>query len=660
MTRRISLFLLTLGLFVQVEAQESCNRLGRLMELVREQHLAPKKIDSSAYKSILDLYIDLVDKKSLYFTREDYKDILLVTASGNLCEFLEYTVSKTSSIVRLVPDRIERRRASNSISQNNRMYFSNKDSLVLASDKLKLEERWMDWIQYGAITRFLQDVDSLNVDEQSLSDRFQDEASRYRISSLDYAQCRYNNLMTKVSEDIHYFEFKFLEALTSYFDPHTQFLSKHDLYEMSQALSENKYSLGLSYSLNAAGELVISGIQPGGPAWFSGQLHDGDVIKSMRIADRTITEFGCSDTFELNQIIAPDKPTSVELEIFKRDGSVLALELTSAIVDNLDNVIGSHLIQGEHVYGYLHLPSFYSDFNYYGPSGCADDLSKELLFLANDKINGLIIDLRNNGGGSLAEAISMIGLFVDYGTVGILESSVGVTSLKDQHRGTIYDGPLVILVNKLSASASELFASALQDYNRAIIIGGTSFGKATTQKILNIDDLSDVKVTYGHYHRLDGTSIQGRGVIPDIMIPDRVKGFINGESDYAYHRNATKVTKKVYSREYPELPVDTLRQRSKIRVDTSGIHQISERFVAFARSQFEKDAVNISFSSMYKDQKRWRAVFDSLQIIPDTVHMPFDIESRYQNQAKNIPNLKTDTKIREAYYVLEDFLKLKE
>ncbi len=223
----------------------------------------------------------------------------------------------------------------------------------------------------------------------------------------------------------------------------------------------------------------------------------------------------------------------VELTFKTAAGVVKTIKLVLEKISDEEEKVKSYVLKTKKNIGYINLPGFYSreenieNLNY---NGCANDVSKEIIKLRKDNIEGLILDLRDNGGGSMWEAMQLAGIFIDIGPVASIKEKNGkVTFLKDPNRGTIYDDPLIVLINGQSASASEFLSATLQDYNRAIIVGGTTYGKGTAQVVLPLDtnkmDLSKkyedyVKVTQQKFYRVNGTTVQWKGVVPDIELPD--------------------------------------------------------------------------------------------------------------------------------------------
>ena len=267
----------------------------------------------------------------------------------------------------------------------------------------------------------------------------------------------------------------------------------------------------------------------------------------------------------------------MSVKVKKSDGKTETLTLYKEKLESDENLIKSFVLNGDKKIGYISLPGFYTEWEQESGQGCADDVAREIIKLKREGIKGLILDLRYNGGGSMSEALDLAGIFIEDGPISLYkerDSEPGL--LKDKNRGTIFDEPLVIMVNKFSASASEILAAALQDYNRALIVGGKSYGKASGQIILPLDinyNLSSsnsqskdfVKVTVTRFYRLDGSTHQLIGVIPDIILPDMISRDSYGESTLRAHLPADSVTKKVYFSPASQIPITKLAENHALR-----------------------------------------------------------------------------------------------
>ena len=246
-----------------------------------------------------------------------------------------------------------------------------------------------------------------------------------------------------------------------------------------------------------------------------------------------------------------------------------------------ENKVKSYILKGDKKVGYILLPGFYTDMlDPLSSQGCANDVAKEILKLKEDGIDGLILDIRNNGGGSMDEVLDLAGIFIDEGTFLLTKEKEGAAHIiKDRNRGLVYDGPLVLIVNAGSASASEVLSGIIQDYHRGIIVGGPTFGKATAQVILPLDTTVDLsifnddlstkdgflKLTVKKIFRLNCKSYQKTGIIPDVILPEVFSGLEFRESSYKNSLTPDSVNKKVLFNPLPQLPLNVFSDKSKER-----------------------------------------------------------------------------------------------
>jgi carboxyl-terminal processing protease len=288
----------------------------------------------------------------------------------------------------------------------------------------------------------------------------------------------------------------------------------------------------------------ITSITPGGTAWKSGQLAVNDVIiKIAQGADEPVDIEGY-ETTEAVKLIRGNLGSEVRLTVRKTDGTikVIALKREKIVLD--EGYARSAVFEKNGAkYGFIWLPDFYADFEREDGHRCSEDVAKEVEKLKSEHVKGIIIDVRYNGGGSLYEVVQMMGLFIDKGPVVQIRTKDGKAQvLSDEHPGTLYDGPLVVMVNEFSASASEIFAGAVQDYKRGLIVGSTStYGKGTVQRNISfgrpLDSLGiqteygSVKLTFQKFYRITGSSTQLRGVASDIVLPDELEFFKYREKD---------------------------------------------------------------------------------------------------------------------------------
>jgi carboxyl-terminal processing protease len=339
----------------------------------------------------------------------------------------------------------------------------------------------------------------------------------------------------------------FVNAITNSMDPHTDYFPPVDLRSFNEGMSGRFYGIGAVIK-EEDGKIKIGPMMAGGPAWKSGEIKENDEI--LKIAQGNaepvdVTGYATADVVKL--IRGSEKGSEVRFTLRKVDGSIKVVSIKRDEIKMEDTFAKSAVIHGQHKIGYIYLPEFYADFERPGGARCAVDVAKEIEKLKAEKVEGIVIDLRGNGGGSLSDAVQMAGLFIEDGPVCQVRSRGDRPNvLRDKDRNILYEGPVTVMVDETSASASEIFAAAIQDYKRGLVVGSsTTFGKGTVQRNIslnpepenpvfknpNTEDLGTVKLTLQKFYRINGGSTQLKGMTPDIVIPDRMEAFKIREKD---------------------------------------------------------------------------------------------------------------------------------
>jgi carboxyl-terminal processing protease len=370
----------------------------------------------------------------------------------------------------------------------------------------------------------------------------------------------------------------------------------------------------------------------------------------------------------------------LEIELHGPGGQQTKALLKKEKMSDDDNIVKSYILQGdERKIGYIYLPGFYTDWNGTEGSKSANDVAAAILKLKKENIEGIILDVRFNGGGSLQEAVAMAGIFIDAGPIGLLKNKGGdIVTMKDMNRGTIYNGPLVLMVNALSASASEFLAAALKDYHRAIIVGSRTCGKATAQLIHPLDPKNTsskfngvtkspfgyTAITIQKIYRINGKAVQRKGVVPDIQLPDLLNVLPVREQDMEHTLPSDSVQKKTYYDPLPFLPLKMVRAKSDERVAASEAFKQQQHYTTVLLQE-EGDSESLLFkdrlAASQKEQTRWAGANVTqgtkayrVNLLPgDVVTDPADDYKKNINTAW-ITRLLQDIYIEESFYIIND------
>lgn len=334
----------------------------------------------------------------------------------------------------------------------------------------------------------------------------------------------------------------YVNAIALQFDPHTSYLAPSAKDRFDQNISGKFEGIGARLSKRNQ-EIEIVEVISGGPVWRGKLIEPGDKILKVAQVDETPVDVVGMRLDDVIKLIKGPKGTQVFLTIKKVDGSVTVVPITRDIIELEEAFAKSTIIQKNNQrFGLIHLPRFYVDFNDYGNRNAATDVKKEIQKLKSEGVEGIVFDLRNNGGGSLQTVVDMAGYFIAQGPVVQVKSTGGKKQILEDLDSTIeWDGPLVVMVNEFSASASEILAAALQDYKRAIVLGSKqTYGKGTVQNVIDLNqiiskntygDLGAMKLTTDKFYRINGGSTQLEGVKSDIIFPNRYAYIDTGEKD---------------------------------------------------------------------------------------------------------------------------------
>jgi carboxyl-terminal processing protease len=451
----------------------------------------------------------------------------------------------------------------------------------------------------------------------------------------------------------------FLKAIALAYDPHTTYMSDSEYETFNQQLSDESLSFGFSLAENGTGSFEVSDIIPGGPAWNSNAVREGDILLSVLLVDNRDLHAMDYDLGDFKDAIASPSITKATFTFRHANGQFINVELVKEKIRSVENTVSGYVLKGVKKIGFIPLPSFYFDRGK-ASGGAAGDVAKAIIKLKKENIEGLILDLRFNGGGSIEEAIDLAGIFIDFGPVIMLKNpDQSIAVLKDMTRGTIYNGPLIVLVNGFSASASELLASSLQDHKRALIVGGRTHGKGTGQHVLPLAGSTTEfsKITSLKVYRINGKTFQHRGVIPDIVLPDVTQSLGDREEDYPNALPSDSVSKKTYYTPLAMKAFTPLAEKSMARIAQSPAFQGIQKF----QQNFPKP-IPLDIAGFYEYVKRPDTVWAENQQPLTVTNTAFDDSLlaldafRQALSEKSVQEIRQSIYIQEAYNIMVDYI----
>lgn len=677
--RKISLvlFLTTFSLSGQNSAK-TCEILSKINALVQSEHYHPKPVDDSLSVFVFDTFIDGLDGNRNLLTKIEYENLCKHRLQldnyilGNDCSFMNDFVS----IYQLA---LERKKKTLEKIQFEELDYNAKDTVKFSKKNFPfdivetdIEKIWKKRIRYD----ILEDISKLSANLDSLSPHFTKLEKIAKAKIFETYLCKLNSVLNSQKGLVYDLQNEFLNIFCSYFDPHTNYFSLDAKTSFMSSLSTSGLSLGLNVTLNEKEEIIVSEIVPGGPADKTKKFEKDDVI--LKVSNKKGEEHlvSCSSLDKIGELIFSDSNKEIELTIQKKNGNIIAILLQKQVMKATTNAVYSFIVEKETKIGYINIPNFYSDFDGYSDQGCADDVAIEIAKLLQDNIQGLVIDLQNNGGGSMEEALKLVGMFIDYGPVSVMVNNKKKhTILKDYNRGSLYFGSIVILINGNSASASEFFAAAMQDYNRGIIVGSKSLGKASMQSIVPLDRNQQdfVKLTLEKFYRITGDSNQIKGIIPDIALPFLYDSIAPREISYKtaleYDRINTKAKFNPFRKDYYPTLLALSNSRSKNDVRFNAIIVANDEINALSNNL--KKPLRIAFADVFNDTHEIDQLFKRVKKIVametnctisnntyDLEKLQFDTFQQEVNISK-INDLKTNPYIEEAVAILNDFNNLR-
>jgi carboxyl-terminal processing protease len=519
-------------------------------------HYSPADLDNEFSEKVFDNYIEMMDFTKRFLIQEDVNALSEYrTEIDDAIENLDFEFFERS--VDILNKRIEE---SQKIYRDilsrpfdftvEEQFEGDSDKRTFARDRKELKEFWRKSLKYEALSRIY--------DQQKTQKKAAEKSDTATVNTFAELEEKARESLLKRYDDWYHRMEKldeddrlnvYINAIVSVNDPHTQYFPPRDKENFDIRFSGQLEGIGAQLTQKNA-YVEVSKIIPGSPSWKQGDLEVGDYILKVAQDGEEPVDIVDMRLDDAVQLIRGKKGTKVTLTIRKLDGSIEDITLVRDVVILEETYAKSAILINEetnNTYGYIKLPSFYVDFSKINGKNCFDDIKYELAKLEEENIKGLIFDLRNNGGGSLEDVVNIAGLFIEEGPVVQARSSKGQKRiLEDTDPRVQFDKPLVVMVNTISASASEIFAAAMQDYSRAIIIGSEhTYGKGTVQNFTELDrmvpkkpsemkDLGSLKMTVQKFYRINGDATQEKGVVPDIVLPDYYNYMEFGEKDLDY------------------------------------------------------------------------------------------------------------------------------
>ena len=673
------LFLLSTSVSLAQSDSIFCKQLVAVKQLVKNNHYQPKVINDSLSKGVFNLFLKGLDPDKDYFLKTDidqfksdqlqFDNYLL---SDN-CDFLDtyktvllQRINNTKTILEqlntTVPD----------YSGGLTLQYSPSKFITYPKDYQGLQKMLEKLVAYKVIANLLDSNDAIEV----IKSNFSTLEVNARLDVIKNQLCKIEQFTNTSGGIDRYVKDAFINAYLEYHDPHSVFFNPTEKLIYETSLSSNQLSFGITTEKNKEGQIFIAEITPGSAAFNNGNFETDDIIMSLTANGVTLNTF-CISNHEIEAFSNKEDHKTVSFLVKKKNGTEQTITITKTKIKVEDNAIKGYLLGENQDLGYIKIPSFYTNDESLNGRGISSDFAKELYKLQKQHIDALLIDLRFNGGGSMQEAMELVSMFIDQGPITIIETNLKETyTIRDSKRGTFFNKPVVVLVNSYSASASEFFASAMQDYNRALIVGSTTHGKSSAQSILALDDTGNLgfcKITVEKFYRITGQSHQAIGVIPDIKLPSIYDNLDSGEGYLDYALTKDTVTPQMGFRPFKTVDYASIFSNNKQRLANNiNFKDIAKNNLKLRASIFEKgEKYQLTLEGIKKTRETKSDLY--FQIFTEQDNLPLikvsntkatqkllDINKEDQTlNADIITQLSKDIYIAESYTILKDLLNLK-
>lgn len=599
--------------------------LNSVIRVLEKDHYSPVKLDDAMSSKMFDLYLERLDYNKRFLIQKDYAQLekyryeLDDQIKAREFEFFELSnklITERITFVSTFYQKVLEKPID--FEENGKTINLDSEKNDYTSNQKALKTRWCDYMTYNVFS----DV----YNKQKAQEKAAEKSDTVTIKTIEELEIE---ARAKVLKN-HMQWFKrinqidrndrfsyYINCFTELFDPHTNFYPPKDKEDFDISMSGRLEGIGATLQ-QKDGYTKVTQIVPGSASWKQGELKKGDKILKVAQAEGEAVSIVDMPLDEAVRLIRGPKGSEVRLTVEKIDGSVVIIPIVRDIVVLEETYAKSALIENKETKtktGYLNLPKFYADFNRANGRRCAVDVKKELQKLVNDEVDGIVIDLRNNGGGSLRDVVEIGGYFIEEGpVVQVKGRNNDIRVLSDYDPKIVYAGPLVIMIDQSSASASEILAAAMQDYGRAIIVGSeSSYGKGTVQRFVNLDNyvsssdkdllpIGSIKYTMQKFYRINGGATQLKGVESDIVTPDNYMYIETGEKEMDHAMAWDEIKKSPYDN-YSKYVGDFKKiiANSEERIKKDSIFQMTDQRAHYYKRIREDHTYPLSYD-LFKTQ----------------------------------------------------------
>jgi carboxyl-terminal processing protease len=668
--------------------------LHNVGEYLEQIHYSPKPIDDKFSREVFDKYLKEVDGEKDVLMQTDVDELRGKYATEIKDEILGGGIHFVPAVTEVYKRRLLETQAIYKDILSKPFDFAKEEDFNQNFDQLQYpktdaerREAWRKRLKYLTLERYSDLIDQQEANKSKpgyVMQSNEELEKQARDRSMKVMDRIYERLVLKETDDDRFNTY--VQSIVQSMDPHTDYFPPVEKRYFDEQMSGHFFGIGASLGYED-GNIKITSLVSGSPAWKSGQVGVNDIIMKVAQGNQEPVDMTGYFTEDAIKIIRGNKGTEVRLWLKKPDGSVKVVSLIrdEIVQDELTFARSAIVNSPKGKIGYIYLPEFYADFDNPKGSRCSIDVAREIMKLKEQKVDGIVLDLRDNGGGSLYDVVQMAGFFVEQGPIVQVRDRDGKPSiLPDHDKSVLYDGPFAVMVNELSASASEIFAAAIQDYHRGVIIGSTStYGKGTVQRPIGLDknlgfmdansELGTLKLTLQKFYRISGGSTQLKGVASDIVLPDiypdiyeysKIREKDNPDAlpwdeiqkadytpwKYAYDLNVLK-----------GLSSDRLKNNSSfglIRQDEEWLSSIQDKVypLSLAKYRDEQKQIKATVKQIENLSKLPAGSELNVAALPQDVHKYDDDKNKADRFQTWLKDKKTDVWLGETVNVLDDMI----
>lgn len=668
--------------------------LHNVGEMLVEIHYSPKQIDDKFSKEVFSKYLADVDVEKNVFLRSDIDGLREKYENRIDDEILgKSSIQFVPSVSEIYKKRLAETEAIYKSILAKPFDFTVDEEVVQDYDKVDFpkdeaarKDAWRKRLKFLTLERYSDLIDQQEAAKGKpgfVARTPADMEQEARAKTMKVMDRYYERLKVKVTDDDRFN--MYVQTIVQSMDPHTDYFPPVEKRYFDEQMSGHFFGIGASLK-DDDGNIKIGTLVTGSPAWKSGKVSVGDVIMKVGQGSQEPTDLTGFLVEDAVKLIRGTKGTEVRLTLKKQDGSIKVISLIrdEIVQDELVFARSAIVNSPKGKIGYIYLPEFYADFENPRGNRCSIDVAREVMKLKEEKVDGIVLDLRTNGGGSLTDVVQMAGLFVDQGPIVQVRDRDGKPQiLPAREKAPLYDGPFAVMVNELSASASEIFAAAIQDYKRGVIIGSSStYGKGTVQRPIGLDktlgfmdansELGTLKLTLQKFYRISGGSTQLRGVASDIVLPDLYEGYKIREKDnpdalpwdeiqkadytpwrYAYDLNVIKAMSS--SR------LKNNQAFSQIRTDADWLGKEQDKIFPLNLQKFrdEQKKIKATYKEIETLSKLPKEGELNVLALPQDAHKYDNDKDKADRFQQWLKDKKTDIYLGEAVNVLDDMISQK-